>query len=38
VTDTRAKEEIETLQKTLARIEVDKLDKIMKLLESAAQA
>ncbi len=38
VTDTRAKEEIETLQKTLARIEVDKLDKIMKFLESAAQA
>jgi len=35
VTDTRAKTEIEALQKMLARIEVDKLDKIMELLASA---
>ena len=34
VTDTRAKTEIEALQKMLARIEVDKLDKIMELLVS----
>lgn len=33
MTDTRAKKEIETLQKTLARIEVDKLDKILELVQ-----
>jgi len=32
-TNKRAKEEIETLQKNLSRIEVDKLDKILALLE-----
>lgn len=32
-TNKRAKEEIETLQKNLSRIETDKLDKILALLE-----
>lgn len=32
-TDTRAKKEIEALQKTLARIESEKLDKIMELVQ-----
>lgn len=32
-TNKRAKEEIETLQKNLSRIEIDKLDKILALLE-----
>jgi uncharacterized membrane protein len=34
VTDTGAKTEIEALQKMLARIEVDKLDKIMELVSA----
>jgi uncharacterized membrane protein len=37
-TDTRAKKEIETLQKTLARIEVDKLDKILELVQGQGRA
>jgi uncharacterized membrane protein len=37
-TDTRAKKEIEMLQKTLARIEADKLDKILDILESPEHA
>lgn len=32
-TNTRAKEEIEALQKNLSRIEIEKLDKILALLE-----
>ena len=32
-TNVKAKEEIEALQKTLSRIEIDKLDKLIKLLE-----
>ena len=32
-TDTRAKKEIEALQKTLARIESEKLDKILEAVQ-----
>ena len=36
-TNVQAKKEIEELQKALARIEDDKLDKIMKMLEDRAK-
>ena len=38
MTDTRAKKGIETLQKMLARIEVDKLDKILELAQGQGRA
>lgn len=36
-TNRRAKEEIEELQKYLARLEIEKLDKIIKILESGGK-
>ena len=38
VTDTGAKEEIESLQKMLTRLEVDKLDKILELIGNPGKA